>query len=50
MAYHHGIHKLIGDIDIRNAHLRNHLIETGFTLDCKQNVFLLPPQQNQKRL
>ena len=41
MSYHHGITKLIGDIDVHNFAIRGNLHACGFHLDCKQSIFLL---------
>ena len=35
MAWHHDIHKLIGDIDVHNIAIRKNLIQCGFMLDCR---------------
>lgn len=45
MAWHHDIHKLIGDIDVHNFAIRENLLRCGFTLDCRQSLFLLEKHQ-----
>ena len=44
MAWHHDIHKLIGDIDVHNIAIRKNLIQCGFMLDCRMCMFLLEKQ------